>query len=604
MRVLWATCDALVTPRPLGPLLDVARLTGGELRARVDDRAQPHDVATALMAELEAPAPTVLVLEDVHWADDATLDVVRLLARRMDTIPALLVLSYREEQLYRTHPLRLLLGELPTRGVTRIELQGLSRAAVATLAEPSAVDAEELYERTGGNPFFVTEALAAETERVPSTVRDAVLARAARLSPDARGLLDAAAVVPQRAEVWLLEALTEGALDSLDECLSSRMLRTEADGVAFRHELARLAIEESVSSGTRVTLHRRALAALAEPAIGARDLARLAHHAEAAGDTDAVLRYAPAAAEHASIVGSPREAQNQYGRALRFADGLLPEDRADLLERFGTVGELTDMRQEAMDAFEEAFAIPEVRGDLLKQGEVLFRHSGLLGCAGRLPEARALSHEAVRLLEQGPPGRDLALAYCGMAGMAMLADEHAETIEWGCRAIELAERVAADEALVRALTYVGTVELTVGQDDEVALAKLERALDVALAANLPARAGTVYINIAGEFAKRQEWPLAEGYLRAGIRYCREHGLEPWVRSLEAIQAEMELTQGRWDAAADAAAAILDTSGPLSAEPRHSALSCSLSCEHVAATPSAGPCSTRHARSPSPQANSR
>ena len=161
-----------------------------------------------------------------------------------------------------------------------------------------------------------------------------------------------------------------------------------------------------------------------------------------------------------------------------------------------------------------------------------------------------------------------------------------------------------DENVMIAGLHCAHILLTVGQDDEVALAKLERALDVALAANLPARAGTVYINIAGEFAKRQEWPLAEGYLRAGIRYCREHGLEPWVRSLEAIQAEMELTQGRWDAAADAAAAILDTSGPLSAEPRHSALSCSLSCEHVAATPSAGPCSTRHARSPSPQANSR
>ena len=153
---------------------------------------------------------------------------------------------------------------------------------------------------TSGPPAirsFVTEALAAQTERVPATVRDAVSARAARLSVPARAVLDAVAVVPQRAEVWLLEALTDGSLEALDECLSSGMLRAELDGVAFRHELARFAVEESIAPDCAVALHRRAVAVLAEPVVGAPDLARLAHHAEAAGDAASVLRFAPAAAE-------------------------------------------------------------------------------------------------------------------------------------------------------------------------------------------------------------------------------------------------------------------------------------------------------------------
>jgi hypothetical protein len=157
--------------------------------------------------------------------------------------------------------------------------------------------------------------------------------------------------------VWLLEALVQRALDGLDECLESGMLRGEADGVAFRHELARLALEESLTPHRAVVLHRRALAALAEQAIGAPDLVRLAHHAEAAGDTCAVLRYAPAAAAHAAAVGAHREALHQYGRALRFGAGLEAERRAEWLERFADEGYLTDMRQEALPALDEALAI-------------------------------------------------------------------------------------------------------------------------------------------------------------------------------------------------------------------------------------------------------
>ena len=132
------------------------------------------------------------------------------------------------------------------------------------MAAPYGVESRELYERTGGNPFFVVEALAARTQKIPATVREAVLARARPLSPGAKELLDAVAVVPQRAELWLVEALAGEAIQALDECVSAGMLEADPAGVAFRHELARLSIEESVGPGRKTALHRKVLAALAD----------------------------------------------------------------------------------------------------------------------------------------------------------------------------------------------------------------------------------------------------------------------------------------------------------------------------------------------------
>jgi DNA-binding CsgD family transcriptional regulator len=570
VRALWAACDPLFTPRPLGPLLDIARSVGGELRDQLDRGGKPHDVAVALMSELEAPAPTVLVLEDVHWADEATLDVVRLVSQRVRTLPVLLVITYRDEQVHRAHPLRMLLGELAGAApVRRVELRGLSREAVATLAHGSTVDPDLLYDRTAGNPFFVTEALAADTDGVPGTVRDAVLARAARLSPPARATLDAVAVVPQRAEVWLLEALVGDELDALEECLVSGMLRGDEGGIAFRHELARLAIQESLTPDRAVALHRRALAALSDPEMGPPDLARLAHHAEAADDAPSVLRYAPAAAEHASAVGSPREAQDQYGRALRFAQGLRPELRADLLERFGDAAYLTDMREEGVQALTDALAIHRARTDLRRQGIVLRLRSRLLTCMGRTTEAKAAAADAIALLEQCEPGADLARAYSALSHACMLRRETEDTFLWGERAIALAERVGDTEALVNALNDVGTNELNRGHD--AGREKLERSLALARQAGLGPDVGRAYINLVAGLSYRREWEPAERHLEPGIEYCREQGLEAWLKCLLALKAWARLTQGDWDEAAELAAGILGSTPDSVVGPGHEAL---------------------------------
>jgi DNA-binding CsgD family transcriptional regulator/tetratricopeptide (TPR) repeat protein len=552
VRLMWAACDPLFTPRPLGPLLDIGRDTGGLLQDRLDSGANPHDVAGALLDELSSRRTTVVVLEDIHWADEATLDVVRLVARRLEDVPALILVSYREEELHRVHPLKIVLGDLGA--VPRIELRGLSPEAVLTLAADSALDARQLHDRTGGNPFFVTEALAAQTDRVPPSVRDAVLSRAARLSPATRELLDAVAVVPQRAEVWLLEALTDGALGALDDCLASGMLHAEADGVAFRHELARLSIEESLSPDRAVALHRRALSALAGPSIGKPDYARLAHHAEAAGDAQAVLKFAPAAAEEAAAVGSHWEAQAQYGRALRFAPRVAPEARADLLERYATEGYLTDMREEALDALDEALEIHRRRGNTVKQGEVQQRRSVMLVCIARGAEAREAASEAVQILEREPSGHELARSYSSLAEIAMRADEEEQAIHWGSRAIALAERVGDAEALVLGLNSVGVTELSRGHPE--GLEKLERCLAVAKENGLTTEAGRAYINMSAALSHIRDWTAVDQCISAGVQYCTEWGLDAWLNYLIAARAESALVQGRWTEAADIASSIL------------------------------------------------
>lgn len=570
VRVLWAACDPLFTPRPLGPVLDVSRVTGGELEECVERGAKPHDVATALIRELEAPAPTVLVLEDVHWADEATLDVLRLVARRAEAVPALIVATYREEELGRTHPLRLLLGELPGNGaITRVELVGLSQAAVASLVEGSGIDHDELFERTAGNPFFVTEVLAAKAERLPPTVRDAVLARAMRLGRSARGALDAVAIVPQPTELWLLEALTELPPGALEEGLGSGMLTAKGGTIAFRHELARMAIEASLAPEVRLDLHRRALVALTNPPTAAPDVVRLAHHAEAAGDAEAVLRFAPSAGEHAAAVGAHREALSQYARALRFAQQIPPEAQADLLERFADEGYLTDMRAEAVEALDEAIAIHDRRGDPLRGGDAMRKRSRLLTCIGRIREARVAATDAVAALEQLPPGRELARAYGALSHVSMLADEPEETVEWGERAIQLAERVGDTQALVNALNNVGSIELERGRPG--GREKLERSLMLARQEEIPTEAGRAYINLTAALGRRREWTLADRYIEAGIEYCSERGLEAWLNCLLAGKSESELAQGRWEDAAATASSIL--SGPPSSvlSPRHDAL---------------------------------
>jgi class 3 adenylate cyclase/tetratricopeptide (TPR) repeat protein len=553
-RVLWGSCDPLFTPRPLGPIFDIAENVGGELEEVVNDGGKPHTVAAALMRQLDAPEQTVLVLEDLHWADEATLDVVSLLGRRIETVPALTVLTYRDDELDRRHPLRMLLGAVATAdSVHRLDLAPLSRQAVAEFADAHDVDAEELFRKTGGNPFFVTEAVAAGEGDLPQTVREAVLARAARLTPEGEALLGAVAIAPPSVEPWLLEALAGGELSAIDECLASGMLVQTPEGLAFRHELARLAIEKALSPNRRVDLHRKALEALADPPAAGPDVERLAHHAEAAGDAASVLRYAPAAALRAAELGAHREAAAQYERALRFASGLATDARAELLKLRSHECYLTDQPDEALAALEEVVACFRELGDRRGEGDALRRLANIRWCPGRTAEAAEAARESISVLEQLPPGSELAKAYATSASLLKDKSEPEQAIAQARRALELAERAEDIETQAHALNSIGMSQLLAG--DIAGLPTLERSVALAEAHELADQLGRGWVHLVQIGAFQHRYELVDPYLEPALAYLRERGMEIWQSYLRAFGAKAALDRGEWDQAAELAALV-------------------------------------------------
>jgi DNA-binding CsgD family transcriptional regulator len=547
--VLWGACDPLFTPRPLGPFADLAT-QAVELGTLLAGGAKPHQVAEAIAEHARSAAEhgTVAVLEDLHWADEATLDVLSLLARRIGSIPLMLVGTYRDEELHRHHPLRTLIGEL--RGARRLCTEPLSPDAVSRLACPHGLDGAELHRVTGGNPFFLTEVIEVGGATIPPTVRDAVLARVARLSRSAAAVADAVSVAVPHAELWLVDALVPDAADGLDECLAAGILTAVADGVGFRHELARRAVEQSLPPHRCRELHRRALGALAA---GSADLARLAHHADAAGDTAAVLRYAPAAAEQASATGAHREAAEQYARAVRSAAGLPAGDRAALLEAGSHEYYLTDRMDDAIQLLEQAVELRRAAGDLRGAGLALTNLGRRLWCAGRDDEAEAATGEVVGLLEAVPPGPELALVYSVLSAFAMNDEWYEDTVTWGTRGLELAEQFGDTSVVVYGLNNLGAIDMLTGRPG--GLERMERSLALAEEAGLDDDVGRAYIHVAWTATRTRSYDLLPWFDR-GVARCADLGLEAWRLYVLAYRARARLDLGRWDQAAEDAVYVL------------------------------------------------
>jgi DNA-binding CsgD family transcriptional regulator/tetratricopeptide (TPR) repeat protein len=549
-RILWGASEALFTPRPLAPFLDVADELGGELEALLSGGALPHEVASALARELAEEAPAILVVEDAHWADEATLDVLRVLARRLDSLRALVVITYRDDELERTHPLRTVLGELAaTSALIRIPVAPLSEPAVELLAAGHAVDPEKLYHRTSGNPFFVGEVLAAPGAELPHNVRDAVFARVARLEPQAHGLLDAVAVVPPRCELWLLETIAGDVIAALDDCLASGMLRFDDRAVAFRHELARLAIEDSINPLRRVELHRSVLSALRGRPGDGSDLARLAHHAEAAGDSAAVLELAPAAAEHAAAVGAHREAAAHYARALRFANGLADEAKGTLFDRRAYACYLIGEFDAAIAAEQDAVECFRRAGDRRHEGDALRSLSRLLRYVGRSEDAMRVGHQAVAVLEAEAPGRELALAYANLSHLHQHLEDAEATVVWADRATALGD-VEAD---VYALTNIANAKLIAGRPAGL---ELDRALELALEAGLDEHAGRALIASFWWSPRGRRYNDTDRNLDRALELCTERGQELWRLFAFAGRSRLQLDRGDLSGAIESASVVL------------------------------------------------
>ena len=442
-RWVGGACDGSFTPEPLGPLFDIAPRIGGALAGACDEGAPRDRLFRLVLDALAPPAPvTVVVIEDAHFTDEATADLIRFLGRRMGDSRTLLLVSYRDEGLGAKHPLRLTLGDLASeRSLRRMTLPPLSPVAVRELAAGTGIESDDLYALTGGNPFFVNEVLGIKEAALPVSARDAVLARVARLSPAARATLDAVAVLAE-GDPALVAAVAESS-EGVDECVDNGVLVSEATGgVRFRHELARLAVADAIAPHRRRELHARALAALrTHPDV---DLARAAHHAEEALDAAAVLDYAVRAGERASSLSAHREAAAQYSRALRFATDRTIAEQADLHDRLATEQLIIEDWQQSDLERERAVELWRQVGDPARLGDSL-RQLGRTRLRMFNPAGMELLDESIEILEALPPSRALAWAFSHKAASNMYEDPPL-AIEYAQRARKVLEESGVDDA--------------------------------------------------------------------------------------------------------------------------------------------------------------
>ena len=551
-QVFFGECDALFTPRPLGPLHDIARQAYPDLLELLNSGGGWLPVASALLEHLQRGASTkVLVIEDAHWADEATLDLLKYLGRRIHQVQALLILTYRDDELGPQHPLRLLIGDLPARSTARLTLTRLSEEAVRGLASRYGKEYAGIYSATGGNPFFVTEVLASEQAGVPDTVRDAVLGRAARLSMPARRVLELASIVPGGVERWLIEAMLHPDEGSVMECVERGLLRATDEGFAFRHELARRAIEGSLTTPGAVELHRRVLLIYSREGKGV-PLARLVHHATNAKDREAVLRLAPRAARQAGAAGAHREAAAHYATALDYADA--PDERVELLENRSFECYLTGAIGEAIEARIEATRIRQDARQMEKAGDDTRWLSRLYWFKGDRKKAEVYAREAVEILEPLEPGHALAMAYSNLSQLYVLADRFQEARLWGERTLKLAERLGATDIVVHALTSTGTAEMIMSGTEK--RATVERALAMSLRHEMHDHAGRAYANLISQFVQEHDYEMAARYLSEGIAYTEARDLDSYSVYLHGWRARYCFERGMWQEAEEEAGAVV------------------------------------------------
>ncbi|MFE0758862.1 ATP-binding protein [Inquilinus sp. NPDC058860] len=561
-RVLWGGSEALFTPRALGPLQDMAHALGPRMAALLDQAAAPERLFPALLNTLqELPETIVLVFEDVHWADNATLDLVKYLGRRMPVLRALLVLSYRSDEVGPDHPLRQVLGDLPATAV-RIAIQPLSPEAVAALARQAGRPAAELHRITAGNPFFVTELLASQDAApgsVPASIRDAVWSRLSRLTPEEREALETISIAPGSVEPWLARALLGGRADAaVDRCIARGMLVRDGQGaIGFRHELARLATLDQLTPAVQQSLHARVETAMAEAPVrqAIALLPRQVHHAAAAGDGERVLALAPQAAAQASRLGAHHQAAAHLATALRYVDQAPKAVAAQLHEDWANeAGLALRIDDTVIEARQHAIALWRELGRMDKVGLNLRALARLLWSRGEVRQAGDCVDEAIRELERLPAGPELAMA-CSVRSQLHMQQSHVdEAVDWGRRAMALADRLGDVETRVHALNNVATALLFV--DRPGGLEMMEESLALALQHGFREHAARAYMNLAEYAVTFKDFALAERVLAEGIAYQTRHDLDSWTHYQVGWQARLRLEQGRFREAESIAGGVV------------------------------------------------
>ncbi|CRZ13953.1 ATP-binding protein [Mycolicibacterium neworleansense] len=468
-RVLWGACDPLSTPRPLGPIHDLACQYGPATQRLLRDSDRAYEIFAAVFEELRV-TPSILVIDDMHWADQGTVDLLRYMLRRIGRTRSLIVGVIRDEEVGAAHPLRLLLGDVARSGdAISVSLPPLSLDAVAALVGDRGVDPIWLHRTTGGNAFFVTEMLDHTGDDLPTTVRDVVLSRTAGLDTDAWDLLHLLACASGAIPDVLLADLGVAALTlrSLDE---ANLIRRSSRGIAFRHDLCRLAITSVIPPGLDVELHRRMIHAYEASPSQVLDSTVLTHHALGAGDHARTRRAASEAGHAAARSGAHKQAAQFYRIALDRGGPVPVDEEAELLELLADEYFLTDRLDDAIAARQRALLLRE---QLIGAAAVSANHHALaLYESNNANHSRAEHHatQAVAVLEDcHESGGDTEFALLGhavttLAYFAVLASKLIRAAELLCQAKAFAAQVDDPSLVTRIALIDGYRGALAGED--------------------------------------------------------------------------------------------------------------------------------------------
>jgi ATP/maltotriose-dependent transcriptional regulator MalT len=555
-NIYQGICDALFTPRPLAPLYDVLLQLGKSIPESNIDSTNRTAFFTNFYQELsDRTEVNLVVFEDIHWADEATLDFIKFFARRISQLKCLFILTYRDTEIHSSHPLRNIMGQLNPDSFTRIELQPLSKQAVGKMAEERGYNGEDVYRITTGNPFYVTEILASYSEGVPDNIKDSILSVYNKMNEKAKDVWQILSVLPTAFEMNYLDKMDASYLPAVQNCIDSKILVVDKERILFKHELYRRTIESSLSPLARIALNKKILDLLLESFEENDAPERIIHHAKNANEYDLVVKYAPMAARQAASVGAHVEAARLYLTAIEYYQDNDEDTLLQFYESYAYECYLTNQPKEAIIYTNRALDIWKKKNDIEKIGNSMRLLSRLWWWSGNWHRAENFAKEAIEVLESEPSSKAKAMAYSNLAQLKMLTEKLDECLYWGEKAIAIARELNDEETLSHALNNVGTVQMTQGSMEK-GNELLQQSLAIALKNSYNEHAARAYTNLGCNSVMLKNYKEAEKFFEEGIRYSEERDLDAWSSYMMSWTARLKLETGYWKEACNIAETLL------------------------------------------------
>ncbi len=548
-NIFQGACDNLFTPRPLAPLYDILWQVNKErwpVSSAIESRAA---LFANIFQELSAKKGKLLIVfEDVHWADEGTLDFIRFFAKRIYQLPCLFILTYRDNEIHSNHPLRNVLGQLPPDSFTKMPLVPLSKQAVVEMAIHKGLNGEDVYSISQGNPFYVNEILASYSPGIPDNIKDSILSVYEQQKEGTKNAWQIWSVMPEGLEVDRVAKLKSALGKAIDHCFAISVILVQNGKVVFKHELYRRTIEESLTLFKRMELNKMILELFLDSFEEKGEVERILNYAKNANERNLVVKYAPLAASKAALIGAHKEASKLFLTAIEYFEGDDTNQLAELYEAYAYECYLSNQVKEAITFTEKVLKLWKDSADIVKTGDSLRFLSRLWWLNGNGNNAENFALQAIEVLKDEPVSATKAMAFSNMSQLKMLSDEPAECFLWGEKAIAMAKELGNVEILSHAINNVGSLKMCIPSSEQEGIAMLQQSLEIALKNSYHEHAARAYTNLGSGAIKIKNYALAKRALQEGLEYCEERDLDSWKDYMLSWKARLDLESGNWSGA--------------------------------------------------------